>query len=207
MSEIGQIYRVFGKSVAELKAVLDGIEGYKVVESQSPGGGKGAAFTESNLEPEPQNFIDFSLDDERGVVSASLWALDAHDLIVEQLNAIKATYLTYLYHTGAGFDELQIVHEGTLCLTEDLGELYQFTAFGVSAELEYDYERPDEMGRSFLKPEPLREESLRRLVEMMGGAASLVEGWEPCIEQDLPLYYLPGLLGEEFCPSSVDEMS
>ena len=194
MSEFGQQYRFYGVGEAQIRALLDGMEGWRVDEIETYGE-RHPVFCQTKSDPQPTDIVRITADAEHEYTTLELWNLEMHESIVEALDAQKCTYLTYLYHTGAGFDELTVHVEGKLALTEDLGEVYQFTTKGACADLETEYGRDDEQGRTFVKADPpIREAELEKLTDAMGPSAVILHGWQGCVSEGLPLYYLPGLI-------------
>jgi len=92
------------------------------------------------------------------------------------------TFLTYGYHTGAGWDELQLFQGGKLRYVENYAD--QWTRFGEDSQT-----LASGTGT-------LQETALNALDTELGEARGLIAGWRRCVEGAKPLAWsLPSMYG------------
>lgn len=148
----------------------------------------------------------YDLGEGEGYLQLSLWNLDIDDLLRQKLAASQLDFLTYIYHTGAGYDELTLYTQGQQTLLEDLGERYRFECGDISVPLEYNFEyqptyddQPldafydDSFGWSNkLIHNPTRTAALTELVDTIN--PNLIPNLQKLIKEDWPLYYATDLV-------------
>lgn len=200
MSEFGCEYRVHGWTQEDALDFLGRVKGYSVAPfAQDP---SYYTFCQTSAEDRDDWEHVFRLSSGPDFTQISIWNLDVIEMIVDGLMGERRDCLTYVYHTGAGFDELKVYLKGQEVLLEDLGECFAFRCEGVELELAFDYDyRPgsyephDETSgwSNKLHHYPERTLAIEQLAQKMGDAASLIPGWELLAHKDWPLYYIEGL--------------
>jgi len=103
-----------------------------------------------------------------GSVAFSTWLTSESVDLTEVFSARGWTFLTYGYHTGAGWDELHIVQHGKRRYVANAAEQY----------IEVDGEGHE----IALGVGSIQERALSALWEELGDARVLIEGWQDCVK-------------------------
>jgi len=120
---------------------------------------------------------------EPGMSAHHTYDLEALDGVAAGLRKAKRSFLVYGYHTGAGYDRLEVVVKGKLAYVEDLAEGY--AAYGN------DQVEIDDTGS------PTLSGWMKKLARKLGEAQRLIAGWEACAEADGLLASLVPEMGAE----------
>lgn len=190
MSESGQFYRIYAADTNHLKSILKtSLPSYKLGRSKKgtirliPSEDEIAANKERELKEmgfDPGNSDeDYQLtlyleEEATNVILFRTWMLHANFEMEELLSKAGLTFVSYCYHTGAGWDELKLYVNGDERYVENIAD--EFISFDKEAsELKWG-------------PGTLQETALTKLSVELGEANVLIHGWKECVKEGEPLH-------------------
>ncbi len=191
MSESGQYFRIYGTNTKSLKSILkSSLPSYKLGRSKKgtirliPSEAEIAANKERELEEfgfdpgygdeEYQLTLYLEEDEAPNVVLFRTWMRHANFEMEQLLSKAGLTFVSYCYHTGAGWDELKLYVDGNERYVENIAD--ECISFDKeTSELKWG-------------PGTLQETALIKLSDELGEANVLIQGWKECVKEGEPLH-------------------
>lgn len=191
MSESGQFYRIYGTNPTDFKSLLKrALPNYKLGRSKKgticlcPSESEIAAnkkreleemgFDPGYTEEDYQLMLYLEEEEHPNLLLFRTWMSNANFEMEQVLSAAGLTFVSYCYHTGAGWDELKLYSRGDERYIENIAD--EFISYGeVSSELKWG-------------PGTLQQTALTELSVELGDAQVLIQGWQECVKEGEPLH-------------------